>query len=80
MVKIYSWDRCPFCQKVLRAAQEMGLVEGKTYQVVNAAPGTKGRDEVLAIGGKGMVPFIVDGATSMYESDDIIAYLKNHSA
>lgn len=58
----------------------MGLVEGRTYQVVNAAPGTKGRDEVLAIGGKGMVPFIVDGATSMYESDDIIAYFKKHYA
>lgn len=58
----------------------MGLVEDKTYEVINAAPGTTGRDEVLAIGGKGMVPFLVDGSTSMYESDDIVAYLKKHYA
>ena len=35
-----------------------------------------GREVVLSVGGKGMVPFLIDGDISMYESDDIVAYLK----
>ena len=67
---------CPFCDKVENAAVDMGLKKGKDYQIVNAAPMTPGRDVVLKTGGKAMVPFLIDGDTSMYESDDIIAYLK----
>ncbi len=77
MIKLYIWDKCPFCQKVLRAAHELNLVEGKTYEVIDASPNTAGRDEVMAIGGKSMVPFLVDGKTAMYESDDIVQYLKS---
>jgi len=76
MIEVYSWDRCPFCQKVLKAAAEMGLLEGVDYVVVDGAPGTKGREVVEKRGGKAMVPFLVDGDTAMYESSDIIEYLR----
>ena len=80
MIQLYVRDGCPYCQKVLAAAQDFGMKEGKDFTVVDAAPGTLGRDVVLDVGGKAMVPFMIDGETSMYESDDIVAYLKDKAA
>ncbi|MBM9606281.1 glutathione S-transferase N-terminal domain-containing protein [Desulfopila inferna] len=79
MIDLYMWESCPFCRKVLQAADRMGLREGEHYRVINAAPGTPGRDVVAQKGGKAMVPFLVDGATYMYESDDIIEYLRKNA-
>lgn len=79
MIQLYLSASCPFCKKVLLAAEQIGLQEGKNFAVVDAAPGTPGRQVVLDTGGKGMVPFLVDGDTAMYESDDIIVYLKKTS-
>ncbi len=76
MIELYINTRCPFCQKVLKAADECGLEEGKDYTTIDATAGTPGREVVLHVGGKGMVPFLVDGDSSMYESDDIVTYLK----
>ena len=76
MIELYINTRCPFCQKVLKAADEFGLEEGKDYTTIDASTGTPGRKVVLRVGGKGMVPFLIDGDNSMYESDDIIKYLK----
>jgi len=76
MVQLYMSASCPFCQKVLLAARQYGLKEGKDYTTIDAAPGTPGRKVVLSVGGQSMVPFLIDGDISMYESDDIIAYLK----
>jgi len=76
MIQLYLSASCPFCKKVLVAAGQLGLQEGKDFTTIDAAPGTPGRDVVLTVGGKGMVPFLIDGDTSMYESDDIVAYLE----
>lgn len=76
MIQLYIRAGCPFCQKVEKAAAAIGLVEGTDFEFVDAAPGTPGRDVVLEVGGKAMVPFLIDGDTSMYESDDIVNYLK----
>jgi glutathione S-transferase len=61
---------------VLDALKTMGLAEGEDYTIIDADPGTKARMEVQQIGGKSMVPFLVDRDTAMYESLDIIEYLK----
>ncbi|MFN2354974.1 MAG: glutathione S-transferase N-terminal domain-containing protein [Desulfopila sp.] len=79
MIQLYLWQSCPFCQKVVRAAGELGLKEGVEYTVVAAGPGTEGRKVVEKTGGKAMVPFLVDGDVAMYESDDIVAYLRDNA-
>ncbi len=79
MIQLYLWDSCPFCRKVSRAAAELGLVAGKDFEVIPAGPGTPGRLTVEERGGSQMVPFLVDGQTAMYESDDIIDYLRSIS-
>lgn len=80
MIQLYLNASCPFCQKVMRAARQMGLEEGKDFTTVNAASGTPGADTVVKVGGDYMVPFLIDGDISMYESDDIITYLKKNAA
>lgn len=77
MIELYIWDSCPFCQKVLQAAEQMGLKEGREFIIVDGSPGSPGRLLVQQRGGKTMVPFLVDGPTAMYESNDIIDYLRN---
>ena len=76
MIQLYMREDCPFCRKVKRAADEMGLIPGKDFEIINAGPMTPGREVVIEVGGKEMVPFLIDGPISMYESDDIIEYMK----
>jgi len=77
MIQLYVRNGCPFCHNVIRAAEEIGYEEGKDITIIDAAPGTIGREVVIEIGSKAMVPFLLDGDTSMYESNDIIEYLRS---
>lgn len=77
MIKIYQFRSCPFCQNVYFKLMNMGLKEGEDFELVEASRGTPGRDEVVSLGGKNQVPFMVDGETKMYESNDIIQYIEN---
>lgn len=74
-------DHCPYCKKVRSAFEDMNI----TYTKIDALPGTPERDELISLGGKGQVPFLVDKTNPekpvmMYESDDIIAYVKRQYA
>lgn len=80
MVELYVTSTCPFCIKVIKAAEAMGLEEGSDYLIIDAGHGTPGRKKVVDTGGKGMVPFLMDGERWMYESDDIIDYLRDTCA
>ncbi|MGW8193377.1 MAG: glutathione S-transferase N-terminal domain-containing protein [Desulforhopalus sp.] len=75
-MQLYVREGCPFCEKVEKAARQMGLVQDKDYQLIDAAPLTPGREVVIRVGGKAMVPFLIDGEISMYESADIISYME----
>lgn len=74
MLKLYYADYCPYCKKVIRAFEDMGL----EYELVHAEPDTSGREELIKLGGKAQVPFLVDGDIMMYESDDIIEYARKN--
>lgn len=79
MIELYLSPECPFCRKVERATAELGLIEGTDFSVIDASPGSVGRMTVKNLGGRSMVPFLVHGDSRMYESDDIIAYLKERT-
>lgn len=76
MMKLYHFQSCPYCAYVRDEFRKMGLVEGKDYELVEASRGTAGREEVVRLGGISQVPFLVDGATQMYESRDIVKYVQ----
>lgn len=78
-LELYQMDHCPYCQKVRAAFADMNI----DYKNIDALPGSPGREELIKLGGKGQVPFLVDktnpdSPVMMYESDDIITYVKEH--
>ncbi len=74
MLKLYTYPSCPYCARVRSAFAGMEL----KYEEINAERGTPGSEELVRLGGKQQVPFLVDeeAGVNMYESSDIIAYAR----
>lgn len=77
MLTLYVKTGCPYCAKVLAAGAELGLeftLKNVSDEAVNA--------ELIARGGKRQMPYLVDedAGVEMYESEDIVAYLRNMAA
>ena len=82
MLELYQAEGCPYSKKVRERMQALGL------SFVAHNPRTHGgevRDEeayeeLLDRGGEDQIPFLVDPERdeSLYESDDIVAYLDEH--
>lgn len=75
MFDIFILPECPYCKKVLKFLDENKIKYNKFD--------TNNDDNVLrllSIGGKDQVPFLYNENTNdkIYESDDIIEYLKKH--
>ncbi len=69
--QLYYKKSCPFCVKVLRFMEENKI----TLDLRNTLePGIQ--DDLVRIGGKKQVPCLVVDGRALYESDDIIAYLR----
>ncbi|HET6399490.1 MAG TPA: glutathione S-transferase N-terminal domain-containing protein [Candidatus Thermoplasmatota archaeon] len=70
-ITLYQWQHCPYCTKVRRAFDQMGL----QYRIVECGPD---QAEVYQLLGRRQVPAIKDVRTgvTMLESDDIIAYAR----
>ena len=68
---LYYKKSCPFCQKVLRfmEANHLTMDTRETTQ-----PGNQ--NDLVRIGGKKQVPCLVINGKPLYESDDIVAYLR----
>jgi glutathione S-transferase len=73
-LELYNMEGSPFCRKVREALSELDLVH-----IIRSVPkGSPQRADLLKRGGKVMVPYLIDPnrQREMYESDDIIAYLR----
>lgn len=69
--QLYYRKTCPFCTKVLRFMEQAGI----TLDLRDTTkPGNI--DDLIRIGGKKQVPCLVINGKPLYESDDIIAYLR----
>ncbi|MEX0933823.1 MAG: glutathione S-transferase N-terminal domain-containing protein [Candidatus Paceibacterota bacterium] len=74
MLTLYVKTGCPFCNKTLPIFNSLLKLEKEVKNIGD--PGVA--QELIEKGGKQQVPYLIDTKTSesMYESDDIIAYLK----
>lgn len=73
MLTLYVGTGCPFSERVLDAGTDLDI----EFDIKNVEePGV--REELVERGGKEQTPFLVDDENDveMYDSDDIIAYLK----
>jgi len=79
--ELYLAERCPFCVKVRQYLEDIGVAY-VAKPIPLGGGGSPLRDELLRLGGKLQVPFLVDPerGVKMYESDDIIAYVKQSYA
>lgn len=74
MLNLFVLDTCPYCQKVMDFLDTKAL----TYHKFDIKFGDN-LQKLLTIGGKEQVPFLFNDDTGdkLYESDEIIGYLKN---
>lgn len=75
MYDLYYSETCPYCRKVINYFKENNIAY--TPKEIN---NQEYYNELLKIGKKAQVPFLVDtkNEKSMYESEDIINYVKNN--
>ncbi len=73
MFDLYILETCPYCKKVMKFMDENGI----KYNKIDIAD-KSAEDALIQSGGKRQVPFFVDRDRNiqMYESSDIIEYLK----
>ncbi len=69
----YYTPRCPFCLKVMRFMDEHSI---KLPMKDCTEP--KNAQELISIGGKRQVPCLVINGEAMYESQEIIEWMKEH--
>ena len=74
MIELYISETCPYCQKVLDFLEKsaVSFIKKDVSEPENLS-------SLLKLGGKAQVPFLDDpeNGVSMFESDDIIEYIKN---
>ena len=73
MLDLFILETCPYCKKVMNFLDEIKIVYNKVDNNNKAS-----EDSLIQLGGKRQVPFLVDRDRNiqMYESDDILEYLK----
>lgn len=73
MLELYVSEYCPYCRKVMKFFEENDI--DFTQKDVSDS---ENFDKLVALGGKDQVPFLHDSENDvmMYESDDIINYVK----
>ena len=71
---LYVKTGCPFCAKVLRFMDENDIA----LPTLNTIDWPAAKDDLINIGGKMQVPCLVIDGKALYESDDIIAYMRDH--
>lgn len=74
---LYMFDTCPFCRRVIREIESENRGDVVMHDIhKNDAD----RAELIRVGGKEQVPCLFIDGKPLYESDDIIAWLKSHPA
>ena len=75
-LELYYKDTCPYCQKVFRMIDKYNLKDKIDYKdiVVNK----ECKEELVQVGGMNQVPCLFIDGKPMYESSDIIEYLKDN--
>lgn len=76
-MKLFVLPTCPYCQRVLRYAQENDIA----LDIIEVPGDHAARTELRAVSGQTYVPTLVDKDTLIADDDDeIIRYLENRAA
>ncbi|MFP4198439.1 MAG: glutaredoxin family protein [Halanaerobium sp.] len=72
---LYYYPTCPYCRKVTKFIDRNDLEE---IELKNINQDQKAESELIEIGGKRQVPCLFIDGEPLYESDDIISWLKKN--
>ncbi len=73
---LFYMPTCPYCRKVTHYMEQHHI----ELPLKNTLENTQNRLELQKIGGKTQVPCLVIDGRALYESDDIIEWLKKNLA
>ena len=74
-LELYMFDTCPFCRRVLNYLDESGRT---AVELHNIHKSEADRQRLIEVGGVEQVPCLFIDGVPMYESLDIIDWLKAH--
>ncbi|WP_026510452.1 glutaredoxin family protein [Butyrivibrio sp. LC3010] len=74
-LKLFVSDTCGFCRRVKQYIDEVGRTD---VEYVNISHSQEAADELVRVGGKMQVPCLFIDGNPMYESLDIIQWLKDN--
>jgi len=72
---LYYYPTCPYCRKVTKFINKNGLDE---IELKNINQDQKAEAELIEVGGKRQVPCLFIDGDPLYESNDIINWLKSN--
>ena len=75
-LELYTITNCPYCLKVLNYMKQAGI----EMPIHDAKANLADRETLVRVGGKYQAPCLFIDGVAMYESDDIIAWLKENVA
>ncbi len=82
MLELYQAEGCNYSRKVRETLTDLGLsvVLHNPRSARGDVRNEQTYDQLQKLGGEDQIPFLIDHGrgVTMYESDDIIAYLENH--
>ena len=73
---LYYTSWCPYCQKVFKCLEQMG----RQIPSKEISQDPKGKEELREKGGKSQVPCLFIDGKPLYESDQIIDWLRQHES
>ena len=74
-LKLYMFETCPYCRKVLNELEKTGRND---IEFCDIHKSEEYRRELISVGGKEQVPCLFIVGKPLYESDDIVAWLKEN--
>ena len=74
-LKLYMFETCPFCRKVLNEIESSGRTDVELHNIHKSE---LDRMELISVGGKQQVPCLFIDGKPLYESQDIIDWLREH--
>ncbi|OEG61835.1 glutaredoxin [Halanaerobium saccharolyticum] len=72
---LYYYPTCPYCRKVTKFIDRNDLDQ---IELKNINQDQKAESELIKVGGKRQVPCLFIDDEPLYESDDIISWLKSN--
>jgi glutaredoxin len=72
---LYYFSTCPYCKKVLNVIDENDLDQ---IELKNINQDQEAEEELIEVGGKRQVPCLFIDGEPLYESDDIVDWLKSN--